>query len=80
MPFIRNVRLEEKWHTNSIEKYEKTSGRSKEWGIRFITELNLNKSEHVLDLGNYGDSSNTDQLQPSFERRSRENWRFQRDD
>jgi trans-aconitate methyltransferase len=43
------------------KKYEKASNHQKEWGNKLISELNLNGSENVLDLG-CGDGTVTRQI------------------
>jgi trans-aconitate 2-methyltransferase len=48
-------------HEFDGRKYERASDHQKEWGIRLISELDLDGSEHVLDLG-CGDGTLTDQI------------------
>ena len=48
-------------HEFDGKKYEKASNHQKEWGTKLISELGLNGSEHVLDLG-CGDGILTAQL------------------
>jgi trans-aconitate methyltransferase len=48
-------------HEFDGQKYEVASGHQKEWGERLITELNLQGSERILDLG-CGDGALTIQL------------------
>jgi trans-aconitate methyltransferase len=48
-------------HEFDGKKYEKASAHQKEWGIKLISELSLNGSEHVLDLG-CGDGNLTSRI------------------
>ena len=45
-------------HEFDGKKYEKSSAHQREWGARLISELGLNGTERVLDLG-CGDGTNT---------------------
>jgi len=48
-------------HEFDGKKYEQASAHQKEWGAKLISELDLNGSEHVLDLG-CGDGTLTSQI------------------
>lgn len=49
-------------HEFDGKKYEQASAHQKEWGTKLIAELNLDGSEHVLDLG-CGDGTLTGQIE-----------------
>jgi trans-aconitate 2-methyltransferase len=48
-------------HEFDGKKYEKASAHQREWGAKLITELELQGSERILDLG-CGDGTLTAQI------------------